>query len=240
MNIGFFGHSTVGDDTSGKEGSFIIDVAKHFNAQIVNVGTGQGSEERILFELKKCKERIDVAVIFHSRAQSLFLPGCRMDFNISEEPDRKAEIIWAQELIIQMTPPTENEDQLYAEKYKESLQYRKNFSSVFKTQQDFIICMRNFKKYLYHQDLQQNRFEGALLLVDQYCAARVPRVVHSINPTRLPPWWAGFKSGVLGDELFKIEQQYRQVGLPNCLTPEGHQKMGVEVIRLITDQLSKK
>jgi hypothetical protein len=239
MNIGYFGHSTVGDDTNGKEGSFIIDVAKFFNAQIVNVGTGQGSEERILFDLKKCRH-IDVAVIFHSRPQSLFIPNCKMDFNISEDPDRKAEILWSQELILQMTPPTENEDQMYAEKYKESLQYRKNFSSVFKTPQDFATCLKNFKKYLYHQDLQQNRFEGALTLIDQYCAARVPIVVHSIDKKRLPAWWTGFKSGVLGEELNVIENQYRQTSQPNCLNPEGHKRMGAEVIRLILEQMEKR
>jgi hypothetical protein len=239
MNIGFFGHSTAGDDTNGAGGTYIFDVATHLKAHIINVGTGQGSEERILFELKKSK-RLDIAVIFHSRPQSLFIPNCRMDFNIAEEPDRKAEIIWAQELILAMTPPAQNEDEMLIQNWKDSLQYKKNFSSVFKGPEEFINCIKNFKRYLYHQDLQQNRFEGALTLIDQYCAARVPIVVHSIDPIRLPPWWTGFKSGVLGEKLYEIEQRYRQTSLPNCLKPEGHKLMGDEIIRLITEQMEKR
>ena len=239
MNIGFFGHSTVGDDTNGAGGTFIFDVAKHFNAQIVNVGVGQGSEERILFELKKCK-RLDVAVIFHSRPQAMFIPHCRMDFNIAEVPDRKAEIIWAQELILNIVPTPKNEFEMLMENWNDSLQYKKNFSSLFKNPEEFINCIKNFKQYLYHPDLQQNRFEGALTLIDQYCLARVPKVIHSIDPIRIPAWWTGFKSGVLGTELNVIEQKFREVGQPNSLTPKGHKLMGDEIIRLITEQMERR
>jgi len=239
MNIGYFGHSTVGDDTHGQPGAFIIDVAQHFKAQILNTGTGQGSQERILFELKKCRN-LDVAVIFHSRPQSLFIPGARMDFHIAEDPDHKAEIIWSQELFLQMTPPKVDEEQLFREKYQESLQYRKNFSAVFKTPQDFVVCLKNFKKYLYHQDLQQNRFEGALMLIDEYCASRVPVVIHSIDPVRIPSWWKGFKSGILVPELNVYEKKYREPSQPNCLSPEGHMIMKETLIRVITEQLAKR
>ena len=91
MNIGFYGHSAA--SWYGDPNSFIDQVQKKLNSNIVNVGVPQGSEERVLFDLKKTK-KIDVAVIFHQCGpRYMFLPNCNRDITMDTVPENKSKIL---------------------------------------------------------------------------------------------------------------------------------------------------
>ena len=89
MKIGFYGHS---DCAYLSNDSFLNIVANALDATIVNIGVRQGSEERILYELKKTRS-LDVAIIFHSSPSYLFLPGCDRDFDL-KSIESHASHIW--------------------------------------------------------------------------------------------------------------------------------------------------
>ena len=60
MNIGFYGHSNCAYSSPD---SFLDIVANRLGANLVSKGVKQGSQERILFDLKKigrasCRERV--------------------------------------------------------------------------------------------------------------------------------------------------------------------------------------
>lgn len=80
MKIGFYGHSTC---AYRGESSFIDIVANSLNAEVVNVGTRMGSEERALLDLKKTQPNI--AIVFHSQSRLIYAPNRKYDFDASSE-----------------------------------------------------------------------------------------------------------------------------------------------------------
>ena len=89
-HIGFYGHSNCAYRSPD---SFIDMIATHYSADIVNLGVRQGSEDRILFELKKTK-KLDLAIIFHSEPQYIFLPGCDRDIGLNQVDEQRAEYLF--------------------------------------------------------------------------------------------------------------------------------------------------
>ena len=177
LNIGFFGHSHC---AGSGYGSFQDQVAKHFDANIVNNGVGQSSEERILFEVKKSK-LLDVAVIFHSRPVSLFLPKCTRDIDIRSDEVKAYRGIYG------------------------------NISSIFKTEEEFIACINYYRSYLYDHNLHINRFQGALLLIDSYCLNKVPAVVHILDNSHVMPWFTEFTSGIRSGEIEGLVRAHKGI-----------------------------
>ena len=94
MNIGFYGHSAA--SWYGNPKSFIDQVKERLNCNIVNVGVAQGSEERVLFDLKKTK-KLDIAIIFHQHGpRYMFLPKCNRDITVDTIPENKSKILWSE------------------------------------------------------------------------------------------------------------------------------------------------
>ena len=203
LNIGFFGHSAC---TNSAPGSFIDYVVKHFDGIMVNKGVGQASEERLLIELKKHKN-LDVAVIFHSRPISLFLPRCDRDIDIRDDETKAYRSIYG------------------------------NISSKFKTEEDFVACIKYYRHYLYDHNLHVNRFQGALLLIDSYCANKVPITIHVLDNKHIIPWFTGFTSGTRSTEIESIVRTDKGNDF-NGLTVEGNKKVAEVLIDLITKQLA--
>ena len=63
MNIAFYGHS--GCAAPNHPESWLNLLCTKLNFKMTNYGSLQGSEERILYELKKTR-KLDLAIIFHS------------------------------------------------------------------------------------------------------------------------------------------------------------------------------
>lgn len=198
MNIGFYGHSTCA--YRGQD-SLVDIVASNLNATIINTGVRQGSEERILFELKKSKN-LDLAIIFHSEAQYLFLPDSDRDIGMNNIDDARAEYLF--------TDFSKNN--------------HPKFVDIFKNEENFLDVFLNFKNYLYHPDLQMNRFIGALSQIDQYLYTRQIPTIHVVIKKTIPDWFK-FKSGIVDNISMDLANKCavkKGEWFVNCINKEGN------------------
>jgi hypothetical protein len=223
MDIGFYGHSAA--SWYGNTHSFIDQVKEQLGCNIVNIGVPQGSEERVLFDLKKTK-KIDVAIIFHQCGpRYMFLPKCNRDITMDTVPENKSKILWSEY----------NENQITQESFENEFFSYGKIKEVFKTPEEFINCIYYYKTYLHHPDLQRNRFESATLMVDTYCASRVSKVIHISDypyEKRMP--WFSFKSGVLANDVAELASQYYESGTnPNNINNEGNRLIANRLVEII-------
>jgi len=184
-NIGFYGHSNCayrGDDS-------LIDIlANNIGANIVNIGVRQGSEERILFELKKTKD-LDLAIIFHSESQFIFVPDADRDISIRQITDSKSNYIFAEHL----------------NTYHQI--HHKKFVELFKKPEELEAAVHYLKTYFYHPDLQLNRFYGSLIQIDQYLTTKGISAIHVISPNTIPNWFK-FTSGIVDTDIMQAVKSH--------------------------------
>ena len=197
LKIGFYGHSIC---SSHAIGTYIHDITSHFNATLVNIGTGRGSEERTLFELKKTTP--DVAIIFHSHPRLIFMPNLWRDLDINDVNDHVLNLI--------------------------TNKYKGTSGSVPYTQQEqeqlaldtIPNAFELYKKHFYNPEVAINRFGGTLLMIDSYCLSKVKTVIH-IPGVKLPEWFE-FKSGVVLHQLSKFVTQDKDPTQPNGLSKQNN------------------
>lgn len=216
MNIGFYGHSNCA--YRGNE-SFLDIVAKTFNANIVNTGVKQGSEERILFELKKTKN-IDLAIIFHSPPKYLFIPETDRDIDTTGFKTKRAEEIFKNDhLDVRFV---ENHNQLFKNKFK-------NNETLFS-------AIDIYKKYFYHPDLSINRFYGALIQIDQYLTEKNIESIHVVDKDAIPiPAWFKFSSGIVDYSVAEIARKNpaKMDFFYNCMTKEANTIIAEKLVNMI-------
>ena len=225
MKIGFYGHSAAcwaGYPVNGQL-SFIDMICEHYQATLVNKGVPQGSQERILFQLKKTKE-IDLAVIFHSIPGFVYLPSCQRDLSLAEIND-KAFYLWKEV----------TEDSTDFAKAKEKYFSYGGIKETFQDIEIFIDTMLLYKKFLYHPDLNKNRYFGALVQTDQFITTKKIPCIHVIVEKHIPIWFK-FTSGMLSYDIPKIEKKYYDMHWPNNISAEGQQVLSNTFIKKI-DQL---
>lgn len=218
MNIGFYGHSTASwsghvDDVY----SFVNTVLDYCDGTLVNLGVPQGSEERILFDLKKTK-KLDLAIIFHSYPRYLFMPGCKRDIDIKKIKESRFDKLWESEL--------ENQFFDYGN-------IREKFNN---NKQVFADTITNYKRYMHHKDLAENRFNGALVQIDQYLVFKKIPAIHVCCRGTIPSWFK-FASGPdskIATDIMHGSQEYSTY--PNNLSKVGQQLMAKILIRLIDKQ----
>jgi len=63
------------------------------------------------------------------------------------------------------------------------------------------------KKYLYHHDLQMNRYHGTLIQIDQYLTAKNIPAVHCLGKPFWYPNWFKFSSGVTNSGIQKLKHE---------------------------------
>ncbi len=201
--VGFYGNS---DCAYRGDNSYIDLFALKHKLEIVNTGVKQGSEERILYELKKTPE-LDLAVIFHSEPQYLFLPGCDRDIGLNHLREHRAQYLF------------ENWDIDF------NRTHNSKFLEKFGTPQRFMDAISTYKEFYYTPDLQMNRFTGALIQIDQYCTAKNIAVIHIWN-NAIPNWFK-FSSGIINkDDILDIFKQHKiEMGTfnPNGITDVGNE-----------------
>lgn len=152
-------------------------------------GVGRCSEERILFYLKKQKDT-SMAIIFHSRPFFTFLPGLESDLQSSR---LKKDDIKYQYKHRQGALPGYNN-------VNHQLPRTTNNSSP-KYLDELLPVLDNVRNLTYHRDLQLNRFNGALIQIDQYCTAKNIKVIHCVfRPDTIPNWFK-FTSGIVDYSL---------------------------------------
>lgn len=223
MNIGFYGHSAASwaGEHNGVR-SYIETVLEHYDANLVNLGVPQGSEERILFDLKKTK-KLDVAVIFHSYPRYLYMPKCKRDIDINKIKAKRFDYLWDDKQI------DEHMDNFFV--------YGGIKESFGEDKQLFIETLTNYKQFLHHKDLAENRFAGALVQIDQYLSFKKIPVVHACARNTIPPWFkftSGYNAVALVDLLNTIHEQGT---FPNNISASGQEMMHSVLIRLIDRQM---
>ncbi len=225
MRLGFYGHSIASWAGANEHTtSFIKVVVDHFKADLVNLGVPQGSEERILHDLKKTKN-LDVAVIFHALPKYLYLPKCKRDIAIDKVPEDRLQGLWSEN--------GSASDSLTYEQFENEFMSYGRIQEVFGTPGNFVKCMTAYKAYLHDTDLHLNRYQGAMQLIDLYCAAKVPKVIHVALAKTIPPWMT-FTSGVLMPSMAELMLQAYEVGVnPNNLSRLGNKMMAFSIIREI-------
>jgi hypothetical protein len=102
---------------------------------------------------------------------------------------------------------------------------------------ELIDALTLHKKYLYHPDLQQNRYYGALIQIDQYLSYKQIPVVHCLGKDYWYPSWFKFTSGVIDKELdtFQTETSPER----SLEFPAGHDIVFEKLLDLISAARSK-
>lgn len=238
MNIGFYGHSITEWD-SKEEFSFIKKIKDHYSANIVHLGTTCCSEERTLFELKKTK-KLDLAIIFHSKPQSLFVPGWTRDVRTIDQFTilKKINNDWVETL--KNKNNTENDIDAIRLWYEDDL----NGEDRLIDKNELIDALLLMKKYLFHPDLQMNRYYGALIQIDEYLLGKKIPVVHCLGENSWYPDWFVFQSGITDDGFLQSIRRDKNyfVGYDkayNGINSEGNNLIYKKLVELINAASSR-
>jgi hypothetical protein len=223
MNIGFYGHSSC----SYRSKDSLIDLlAAKLDSEIVNIGVRQGSEERVLFELKKTKD-LDLAIIFHCPSNFLFLPGCDRDFKIDGKFQSRASYIW-----------NINEIQDMNEKLGFHQEHHKKFIEKFQTINKFVNAMTTLKTFFFDPDLNMNRYYGSLSQIDQYLLAKQINTIHVVSNGLPLPDWFKFQSGIVDQSIPELIEEHKSSSsdwFVNGLTETGNVLIADRLYQLIVD-----
>ena len=209
-NFGYYGHSNCAYRSPD---SLVDIVANNFSAEIINIGVRQGSEERILYELKKTKN-LDLAIIFHCPPSFLFLPNSDRDIGIISTSQSKAEYMF-------------NKWNQFAKLH------HKKFIEKFGSADEFWAAVQTYKNYFYDPDLQLNRYYGALIQIDSYLTARQIPCIHIVDTV---PNWFKFTSGIVDysiNDIIKQNQVRHGDFFVNCVTKEGNRLIANKLIELV-------
>lgn len=188
MNIHIFGHSICLQSKSDIPSFVDILVAK-YNIIPNNVHIAVcGSEERILYFLKKVKDPIDIAIIFHGDPNFVFVPPLERDIQ-----------------------PSTGKEPFYSSKNNVYVNYFKNIPQdksqpvVSKVHiNDFVRAKDLFLKYFYTPDLNANRHYGALIQIDQYLKYKNIKAIHCVLEKTLPTWF-DFTNGIVDTEITQLQ-----------------------------------
>lgn len=186
MNLGFYGHSYARSVYP-----FTKILADKINAKIVNYGTIQGSEERILRDIKRSKN-LDIAIIFHSYPVYVYLPHSDRDFNVQNSIENRSDYLWKNRSHL---------EQIDSNWDREILKHPKFYQS-FKTKDNFQSAMKVFKEHFYDYDLFNSRFIGALIQIDRYLQFKGIAAVHVVDQKKnYIPNWFHFESGIVDFDI---------------------------------------
>lgn len=207
-SIGFYGHSNC---AYRSDYSFIDLIAQHYNADIVNIGVRQGSEERILYELKKTK-RLDLAIIFHSHPNLLFLPHCDRDIYINSITQQRVDYLFRN--FDSDNPP--------------------KFIQKFKNQETFLSAYETYRQYFYLPELQQNRYYGSLIQIDQYLTYKNIKAIHVINQEQMPNWFK-FQSGLVDSSILSFVKDHQDINKSNLYSEKGNRIVYERLTELVEE-----
>ena len=213
MKIGFYGHSNCA--YTGPP-SYLDLIADRFNGCIVNTGARQGSEERMLFDLKKTKE-LDIAILVHSVPGYIFLPGCDRDIELRELTKKRAVHIF------------EFNEFLSNGSYPKLIK-------KFITGDNFHSATQVFRDYFYDPELSKNRFYGSVIQIDQYLTTKNIPCIHILNKNNSIPSWFKFQSGIVDYNISSLFDLYKATDLKdskNTMTKIGNEIVADELEKLM-------
>lgn len=216
LKLGFYGHSICSSDAPD---TYINAIKNHFNAQIVNKGTGRGSSERTLFQLKKTTP--DIAVIFHSHPRFIFLPNYDRDIELRDATDSIQRLTTIKD---------------YGRDGK-NITYWTEQEKIEKKLDSLSTAVELYITHFYNAQVQMDRYLGALMMIDNFCLNKIPIAIH-IPLLRVTPPWFKFQSGTVLHELSKIVYM-KEEGFPNGLSVEHNEIIKNKLIEVIQIGLEK-
>lgn len=227
LNIKFFGNSITSEASKPHHfPTFVQTVMSHYNCIDTNDvcrGVARCSEERILFYLKKTK-KIDVAVIFHGMPHAEFCVSSVDDFKHGTMDYEEIELL-----------TNEGINRMFYTDVQQKLPTCKSDATVNSTPAETYEKLKNHNEMFYHIDLQKNRYNGALIQIDQYLTYKNIKAVHFTN--RMLPAWFKFTSGIVNTEFG--EYQYSPTygcsyaKSANAITEEGNKIISDALISYI-------
>lgn len=226
MNIHIFGHSICLRSHSNIL-SFIDILIDQYNIKPHQLHISLcGSEERILYFLKKVKEPIDIAIIFHGDPGLVFVPPLERDMH----PYALDSAFWDNPFNRTL-------------KYFENIPKDKSETSLQTTSlEDFKIAYEYFLKYFYTKDLNTNRHYGALTQIDQFLKYKNIHAIHCVLEYTMPSWF-NFSSGIVDTEITQMQNSssiYRcdKRLSPNKINEEGNKLIAETLIKYINERPS--
>jgi len=194
MHIEFLGHSIANRNRRGSYDLFTDIIRKKYNATSKHDGFGLCSEERILYLLKKTKG-IDLVVIFHADPAFWFGPGFECDF--STMSDREVEDYYSKHWT-----------RFYEQVRQDKLIDKDTDPFISFGGESAITAFKDYNKYFYTREVNQNRHNGALMQIDQFITAKNIPVIHCItSPTDIPTWFK-FTSGIIDREIGNMQANH--------------------------------
>lgn len=231
MNIGVFGHSLCMYNDNDTD-HFIHFIRNHFDANIVQTGVVQCSEERILYDIKKQK-KLDLAIVFHSKPFYKFIPSWSRDVSTV---DRNSLInkITIEDFLKNEVGVSNNDLEEFTTKFSQIpngsiFQLLEHFdieeaeepflTGDMKTVKQLILKYANNeesffnnlfdalyleKKFLSTPELEMNRYYGAMIQIDSYLKYKNIKCVHFVNDSKWFPIWHKFISGPVNNTILNI------------------------------------
>jgi hypothetical protein len=226
-NIVFFGHSflrTANKFTEHKNfnNTFVDMICKHYNVNnYEDIHVPCSSEERLLFLLKKYKKPIDIVIISHAHIQSVFCPSWAHDWisaRISAEELRHCEKV---DTHLRFTPT-----RYYTGETTHSISYK-----------EVNAALADYREYFHNNDVQYNRYQGALMQIDHYLKYNNIRAIHLIREEYVPGWFK-FTHGIVDYDFIRFQHPYHEhcssyEVSANSVTDYGNQLIANSLIEYI-------
>ncbi len=200
MNLHIFGHSISMSAVtgSGHPNTFANMLLSNYNCPSSNNhSVPAGSEERILYFLKKTKN-IDVALIFHSSPVFFFTPSIDRDMYIVGEDN----YFWTNKLWPKLKYLAKRvQDQPISDLDKVNAPRLDLF--------EFKRVYHDYLTYFHTRDLNANRHYGALIQIDQYVKSKNIPTIHCILKDSIPEWFK-FSHGMVDSEICTLQNSDNQ------------------------------
>lgn len=224
MNIKIFGDSITNARRFTHQPFTFVDILEHHyqcKDEHPNYrGRARCSEERILYFLKKLK-KIDVAVIFHGHLTHEFCPSCTDDFDHGTIDDEDLEYMVSNDVDRHFF-----NDVIYKIPFSADITPCKYNAVTTRN------ILENHRRFHYNIDLQYNRYQGALSMIDQYVTAKSIKTIHCIQEKYIPSWFK-FSSGIVITEF----SDYQHHPIYGCSYTESQNAITEEGNRIIADRL---
>jgi hypothetical protein len=162
-----------------------------------NVHIAAISEERILMELKKYKEKIDVAIISHAYPMSVYFPSWNKDFISAKIPEERIKE-WSED---EGPKWVFSEGDFFSERTMDLNDYELIDWSVVNEH------MKEYRRLYFNADLQKNRYYGALMQISAYLKFKQIKTIHVARTDHIPKWFQ-FEQGIVDYEI--CWHQYKQ------------------------------
>lgn len=193
MIVKIFGNSITNHKRFNHQPLTFVDIIERRYNSRVDIDTiyrsrARCSEERILYFLKKFK-KIDVAIIFHAYPTHEFCPGCTDDFDHGTVDDEDLEYM-----------TNNNIKRHFFENVTEKIPMRSDLTTHTYDAITTKNILDSHRRFHYNIDLQMNRYQGALVLIDQYLTAKSIKAIHCIHKEYMPTWFK-FSSGMVIHEF---------------------------------------